>query len=226
MCGDSEVHRDGGEGRGEGWGRGGGLETGPGHLMRLLHRAGWGSAGSCRQLAFASFPSQPLPHPGAPRTSVFTLPEQTHSTAARTQSSPWHYWAACAKSLTEAEVTLPWQPPPKGRRCSTAPLSAPLGQPLAEDKSPRPLPGGREGSGTLAQTPVCSAAVPSLLGLRPVWGRGRGRVQTIRVTGRPSWASFILLFLTCYWEGHVCGNACLRGKWASFYSRSRLNPES
>ena len=108
-----------------------------------------------------------------------------------------------------------------------APLSAPLGQPLAEDRNRHdPLLVGEKGRGLLPKPPLCSVAVPSLLGLRPVWGRGRGRVRTIRVTGRPSRASFILLlFLTCYWEGHVCENVCLGGKWASFYSRSHLNPE-
>lgn len=225
------LHRGGGEGRGEGrgrgraGGRGGRLGTGRGHLMRLPYRAEQGSAGRHEQPAFASFPSQPLPRPGAPRTSVFTLPEQTHSTAAWTQSSPWYYWPACAKSLTEAAVTWPWRPVPKGRRRGRARLSAPLGQPLAEDRNRHdPLLMGEKGQGLLPKPQVCSEAVPSLLGLRPVWGRRRAR--TIRVTGRPGWASFILLLsLTCYWEGHVCGNACLRGN-GRFYSCSHLNSES
>ena len=184
---------------------GGRLGTGRGHLMRLPYRAEQGSAGRHGQPAFASFPSQPLPSPGAPRTSVFTLPEQTHSTTARTQSSPWHYWPACAKSLRETVVTLPWRLEPKGRRRGRAPLSAPLGQPLAEDRNRHdPLPMGEKGQGLLPKPQVCSAAVPSLLGLQPVWGRGRA--WTIRVTGRPSRASFILLVPhvllggTCVWE--------------------------
>lgn len=113
-------------------------------------------------------------------------------------------------------MTLPWRPAPKGRRRDRAPLSARLGQPLAEDRNRHdPLLMGEKGQGLLPKPQVCSAAVPSLLGLQPVWGRGRAR--TIRVTGRPSRASFILLLsFTCYWEGHVCRNACLRGNGPVF----------
>ena len=160
---------------------------------------------------FLLSPSPALGHPGP----LSSLSPNKHSTTARTQSSPWHYWPACAKSLRETVVTLPWRLEPKGRRRGRAPLSAPLGQPLAEDRNRHdPLPMGEKGQGLLPKPQVCSAAVPSLLGLQPVWGRGRA--WTIRVTGRPSRASFILLLsLTCCWEVHVCGNACLRGKWAS-----------
>lgn len=171
--------RDGGGGRVGG--RGGRLGTGPGHLMRLLHRAGQGRTGRHRRPAFASFPSQPLPRPGHPGPpSSLSLSE--HTAPPPDAELPLHYWAACAKSLTKAAVTLPWRPALKGRRYGTAPLWAPLGQPLAEDRNRHdPLLVGEKGEGLLPKPPLCSVAVPSLLGLRPVWGRGRGRgrVRTI-----------------------------------------------